>query len=59
MTGFDWDEFKNRINQEAHGVSFEEAQRVFDDPHRIIRVICSMKEGKSDSSVSEKLTMPY
>ena len=28
---FEWDENKARINQEKHGVSFEEAQTVFDD----------------------------
>jgi len=29
---FDWDEEKNRINRRKHGVDFEEAQTVFDDP---------------------------
>lgn len=33
---FDWDEEKNRLNQEKHGVSFEDAQLAFADPHRII-----------------------
>ena len=28
---FEWDEIKARINQEKHGVSFEEAKTVFDD----------------------------
>ena len=28
---FEWDEAKNRKNQRAHGVSFEEAQTVFLD----------------------------
>jgi uncharacterized DUF497 family protein len=27
---FEWDPEKNRINQQKHGVSFEEAVRVFD-----------------------------
>jgi uncharacterized DUF497 family protein len=27
-----WDEVKNRINRRKHGVSFETAARVFDDP---------------------------
>ncbi len=27
-----WDENKNRINTQKHGLSFETAQRVFDDP---------------------------
>ena len=31
--GFEWDEDKNRFNIEKHGISFEEAVRVFDDIH--------------------------
>ena len=33
---FEWDEEKNRSNQEKHGVSFETAQAAFDDPRRVI-----------------------
>ena len=33
---FEWDMAKDLINQAKHGVSFEMAQRAFDDPHRII-----------------------
>ncbi len=29
---FDWDEEKARINLDKHGVSFDEATSVFDDP---------------------------
>jgi uncharacterized DUF497 family protein len=29
---FEWDEKKNRANRRKHGVWFEEAQTVFDDP---------------------------
>jgi uncharacterized protein len=29
---FEWDEQKNQLNQQKHGVAFEEAQEVFDDP---------------------------
>jgi hypothetical protein len=29
---FEWDENKNRLNQKKHGVSFEEAKEVFNDP---------------------------
>jgi uncharacterized DUF497 family protein len=29
---FDWDESKNRSNKKKHGVSFEEAETVFNDP---------------------------
>jgi uncharacterized DUF497 family protein len=33
---FEWDEEKNQENQIKHGVSFEEAQYAFADPHRLI-----------------------
>ncbi len=33
MLRFDWDERKNRANRTKHGVWFEGAQSVFDDPH--------------------------
>ena len=33
---FDWDEDKNRLNQEKHGVAFEIAQAAFLDEHRVI-----------------------
>lgn len=29
---FEWDEGKNRRNAVKHGISFEQARRVFDDP---------------------------
>jgi uncharacterized DUF497 family protein len=29
---FSWDENKNRLNQKKHGVRFQEAQTIFDDP---------------------------
>jgi hypothetical protein len=35
---FEWDENKNRLNQHKHGVSFEEAKRVFDDPLQISKL---------------------
>ena len=34
---FEWDERKNRANIVKHGVGFDEARRVFSDPHVIIR----------------------
>jgi uncharacterized DUF497 family protein len=34
---FEWDENKNLDNQEKHGISFEEAQKAFKDPKRVIR----------------------
>ncbi len=33
---FKWDNNKNQINQQKHGVSFEIVQIAFDDPYRII-----------------------
>jgi len=35
---FEWDERKNRINQEKHGISFEEAKEVFDDALQISKL---------------------
>ena len=35
-TPFEWDEAKNRINQEKHGVPFDLAQQAFSDPRRMI-----------------------
>lgn len=32
---FEWDEVKNQKNQRKHGISFEVAMLVFDDPLRI------------------------
>ena len=32
-----WDEGKNRINKRKHGVSFETAVLVFDDPYHLTR----------------------
>jgi uncharacterized DUF497 family protein len=33
---FEWDPVKDAINRLKHGVSFEEAQYAFSDPHRVI-----------------------
>jgi hypothetical protein len=35
---FEWDEEKNKKNQEKHGVSFEEAKRAFLDVNRLIDI---------------------
>jgi uncharacterized DUF497 family protein len=32
---FDWDETKNAINQRKHGVDFDTAAAVFDDPFQL------------------------
>jgi uncharacterized DUF497 family protein len=34
---FEWDENKDRANVVKHGVGFDEARKVFSDPHVIIR----------------------
>ena len=34
---FTWDERKNRVNRKKHGISFETAVLVFDDPYHISR----------------------
>lgn len=34
---FEWDESKERTNIVKHGVGFDEARKVFSDPHVIIR----------------------
>jgi uncharacterized DUF497 family protein len=36
MASFEWDEDKNRLNRQKHGVSFEEARLAFFDPRRVI-----------------------
>lgn len=33
---FEWDEKKNALNQEKHGVSFAEAEKAFYDPDQFI-----------------------
>lgn len=33
---FEWDPDKARANRVKHGISFELAQRVWDDPHMVI-----------------------
>lgn len=32
---FEWDEQKNSINKKKHGISFETAMHVFNDPLRL------------------------
>lgn len=42
---FEWDENKNQINQQKHGVSFEESETVFYDEQALLEY----DEGHSDS----------
>jgi len=36
MLRFDWDERKNKANRKRHGIWFEEARTVFDDPRALL-----------------------
>jgi uncharacterized protein len=36
MLRFDWDEQKNKANRKKHGIWFEEARTVFDDPRALL-----------------------
>jgi uncharacterized DUF497 family protein len=33
---FEWDEEKNKLNQKLHGIAFDDAKFVFNDPLRVI-----------------------
>lgn len=33
---FEWDEEKDRVNREKHGISFHDSQQAFLDPNRVI-----------------------
>ena len=33
---FEWDEEKNILNQKLHGIAFEDAKFVFNDPNKVI-----------------------
>ena len=35
---YEWDEEKNKLNQQKHGISFEEAKEVFNDPLQISKL---------------------
>jgi hypothetical protein len=35
MLLFEWDDVKARLNLRKHGIDFENAASVFDDPHRV------------------------
>jgi uncharacterized protein len=53
---FDWNDEKNRTNFEKHGVSFELASYVFDDPHhRTVPDPCEEEERWSTIGVVRNL----
>jgi len=33
---FEWDEEKNKLNQKSHGIAFEDAKFVFNDPQKVV-----------------------
>jgi uncharacterized protein len=33
---FEWDEDKNKLNKKIHGITFDDAKFVFNDPNKII-----------------------
>ena len=35
---YEWNEEKNKLNQQKYGISFEEAKEVFDDPLQISKL---------------------
>jgi len=45
---FEWDENKNKLNQQKQGVAFEEAQKVFDDPYKFQNWITDLVILKND-----------
>ena len=36
MQRFEWDQKKERTNKQKHGIGFEEAEAVFDDPYLVL-----------------------
>lgn len=42
---FEWDEAKNEINRKKHGISFDTATRVFDDP-KVVQYIERIEDGE-------------
>ena len=38
MLRFEWDPVKARTNQRKHGISFEDAMHVFDDPYALFEL---------------------
>ena len=44
---FEWDDAKNAVNIEKHGVAFVDAQRAFLDPKRVILKDVLLREAVS------------
>jgi len=62
-TTFEWDEAKAAENQRKHGVSFEEAVTVFDDPLFVLREASRNEEPRDAaigfSSIGRLLTVVH
>ena len=55
---FEWDEDKNRANYAKHGVSFEIARKVFDDP-LVVYLFDRIVDGEERwQAVGKALTLP-
>lgn len=39
MPNFEWDENKNKANQEKHDISFEDASKIFEDANRVQYIV--------------------
>jgi hypothetical protein len=48
MSGCEWDEEKNLVNQRKHGISFEEASTIFEGP------VLSLEDKGQQSEVRER-----
>ena len=46
MIRFEWDPVKARTNQRKHGVTFDDAMHVFDDPHALFEEDRAESEGE-------------
>ena len=42
--GFEYDPVKSRLNEEKHGIDFEEAKRLWDDEHLLTTIIKHKRE---------------
>jgi len=43
---FEWNEQKNQLNKNKHGISFEEAKEIFDDPFQLSKLDCRFNYGE-------------
>ena len=53
MSNFEWDEHKNKSNQQKHKIAFEDATDIFNDKDRL--EYSSDKDGERRAYLSNKL----